>query len=56
MYQFILWFAGAFNQLLSLLDSISFNIAGYDVSYLSLIVAFLLISMVISIFWKGAKV
>ena len=37
------------------LNSVVFNINGVSVSYLSIILSFIFLSMVISIFWKGAK-
>lgn len=44
-----------YQAILNLLNSIAFNINGISVSYLGLMLSFIFLSMVISIFWKGAK-
>lgn len=42
-------------QLLTVLDSMSLAVGGYNVSFLEVIFGFLVIFMVIAVFWKGAR-
>lgn len=37
------------------LSRISFNIAGINISFIDILFGFMLISIVISIFWRGGK-
>lgn len=39
----------------NLLDAVVFTIGGMSVSFSALVFAFLLISIVINVFWKGAR-
>lgn len=55
MYQFILFIRDFFTDLIDLLNSITFNIGNVSVSYGGLIFAFLVVGIVVSVFWKGAK-
>jgi hypothetical protein len=41
--------------LLALLDSCTFDLYGYNVSLLGIIVAFGIIALCCSVFWKGAR-
>lgn len=52
---FIQFFLNMFDQLVSLLSSVYFYIGGYRVSYFWFVVAFLLLSIVVSLFWRGGK-
>ena len=49
----------AFKQLiegyLGLLNNIVFNISGFSVSYGGIVFAVLVVGLVISVFWRGAK-
>lgn len=38
-----------------LIEKIRFNIYGIDISFLWLIIAFIITCIVVSVFWKGAK-
>ena len=42
-------------DILSLLNSIKFRLFGFTVSYLYLVLGFILVTMLVGIFWKGAK-
>lgn len=55
MFEFIKLFAGFIRSIIELFDKHPLSIAGYEVSYFSLIFAFFVIGFVISYFWKGAK-
>ena len=55
MADFFQFFAGMFENLLVVLDSIKLSMFGYEVTYLSIIVVGLMISMVAGVFWKGAR-
>lgn len=46
---------GFINKLVDLLYSVTFELYGYEVSYFSIIFAFIVISMVVGIWWKGAR-
>lgn len=50
------FFVTMFRGLWSVLNSIAFDdFFGYSVSFGAIITALLVVSMVVSIFWKGAK-
>lgn len=55
MTRFFDMFFSFWSKLLGLLDKYKFIIYGYEVSILGLLVAFIIIAFVISLFWKGAK-
>lgn len=55
MTEFAQSFVIMWENLFGLLNSISFDFYGYEVTYLSVILAFFALSMIISVFWKGAK-
>lgn len=55
MTEFAKAFVIMWQNLLGLLNSISFEFYGYEVTYLSVLLAFFVLSMIISVFWKGAK-
>ena len=55
MFEFIAMLSNLWKSIIALFDSHPINIAGYNVSLLSLIFAFLVIGFAISYFWKGAK-
>jgi hypothetical protein len=37
------------------LDALRFDFFGYSVSYVGLLVVFLVVGFVVNVFWKGAK-
>lgn len=55
MFEFFVLIKNFWLSVFALFDKYPLNIAGYKVSYLSLIFAFLVIGFAISYFWKGAK-
>ena len=45
-----------FKQMVSFLESrVVFELYGFEVSYMGILFAFLVICFVISVFWKGAR-
>lgn len=40
---------------LGVLESIVFEVNGIEVNFLSLVVAFLIVGLIVAVFWKGAK-
>lgn len=55
MYDFFVLIANFWQSIINLFDEYKFGIGPYSVSYFSIVFAFLAISLVISVFWKGAK-
>lgn len=55
MFEFLLFIRDFFLDLIGLLNSISFTVNGISVSYGGLLFAFLVVGIVVSVFWKGAK-
>lgn len=55
MTEFFTLFINFFQSMISTVNSHSFDIFGVSVGIFDLIFGFIALSMVISIFWKGAK-
>lgn len=55
MYQFFVLLSDFFKSILNLFNSTSFNIAGINVSYLDIVIALISLSIIVSVFWKGAR-
>lgn len=55
MGQFFLMIADFWKTIIKLFDDRPLLIGDYQVSYFAIIFAFLVISFVVSMFWKGAK-
>lgn len=55
MSHFIDLIVNLWTSLLLLLHGVHFNLYGFDVDLLSVILAFFVIFFVLSLFWKGAK-
>lgn len=55
MQAFFELFIGYCQRWLQLIDSYYMVIYGYRISILSILVAFLITSMIITVYWKGAK-
>lgn len=49
------FFGSMLGELGALLDTVQFNIGGNNVSWLILLLSFVALSIVISVFWKGAR-
>lgn len=55
MTEAIDFFGDCFQQLRDLLHGIVLPVMGYNVSFWQLVIAFIVVSMVITAFWRGAK-
>lgn len=55
MTKFIVSFFNFMTDLLMLLDDLTIELFGYQVSLLSLIFALIVFGFVINVFWRGAK-
>ncbi len=55
MWEFIIWFRDRFYDVTRFMDRIKFNLGGYEVSFLGIMIAFIILGMVIAIFWKGGR-
>lgn len=55
MWQWILFLRDRVVQVTDMLNSFSFEIADISVSLLDLIIGFIIMGIVISVFWKGAR-
>lgn len=55
MTQFFNMLGGFWKDLLQVLDKFSFDINGFSVSLPSVWFAFMVIGLVVTVFWKGAK-
>lgn len=55
MWSFILWIRDSFISLSTMLNAFHFNIAGMSISLLDIMIGFLAMGIVISVFWKGAR-
>ena len=55
MQEFFVSFASWFSSLFDLLGAHTFRIFGFNVTYLSLIVALIITSFAITVFWRGAR-
>ena len=55
MFQFFVLMKNYWQDIIDLFAARPLEIAGYKVSYFSLVFAFLVIGFAVSYFWKGAK-
>lgn len=55
MWSFILWIRDSLVSLSTMLNAFNFNISGMSISLLDIMVGFIAIGIVISVFWKGAR-
>ncbi len=55
MTQALQFFVNAFRQLIGLLNSTTFELYSYDVSLGAVLMVFVALGAIISVFWKGAK-
>lgn len=55
MTAFFKLIVGFICEIVILLDELTFDFFGYDVSYFGLLVVFIIIGFVINVFWKGAR-
>ena len=56
MSRFFDLFVDFVSSILLLLHGVRFDMFGFEVDFLSIILSFFIIGFVISLFWKGAKV
>lgn len=55
MFAFIDLFTDLLRNIILEIDSVSFTVSGYTFSLWNILVGFLLTSMLITVFWKGAR-
>ena len=55
MVDFLIFVKNCFVGISDMLDNVLFSAGGIQVSYLAIVVGAIGLSMVISIFWKGAQ-
>ena len=55
MYDFVVFISKCFSSLITLLSSYTFRLGSYYFSIWHILLGLLLTSMLISIFWKGAR-
>lgn len=55
MTDFVVFFSNMMSSLVSVLDSAKFSLYGFDVSIIGIMVAIIVVGLVISVFWKGAR-
>lgn len=55
MFQFFVMIRNCWQDIIDLFAARPLSIAGYNVSFFSLVFAFLVIGFAVSYFWKGAK-
>lgn len=55
MTQFVTFIASCIAILFNTINSVSFDLFGYSVSLGFILLSMIIISMVVSVFWKGAK-
>lgn len=56
MLEIFTFFTDIWHSLLGLLDSLTINVAGTSFSFLSVLLGFLALNIIISFFWKGGSV
>lgn len=49
-------FADIWYSFCNMLDSLSINVAGTNISFLSILIGFLALNIIISFFWKGGSI
>lgn len=55
MWEFVLWLKNAFNALVNTFNAYHFSFGGIDVTLYEIMLGLLCMSIVISVFWKGAR-
>lgn len=55
MYAFFEWLANAFGSIVSLLNRYIFDFGGIQATLFDILVGMIVISLVIAVFWKGAR-
>lgn len=55
MYEFILFFRDSIVTITDMLSSFYFSFGNINVSIFDLLLAFLALGIIISVFWKGAR-
>ena len=49
-------FANIWYSLVSMLDNLTINISGTNISFMSVLLGFLALNIIISFFWKGGSI
>lgn len=55
MYDFFVWLSNAFGSIISLLNRYSFNFGGIQATIFDILVGMIVLSLVVAVFWKGAR-
>lgn len=56
MWQFILFLRDSIAGITGMLDGVSFNMGGMNVTLFDLIIGFIAMGLVVAVFWKGSRV
>lgn len=55
MYAFFQWLVSAFGSIVSLLNRYSFDFGGIQATLFDILVGIIVLSLVVAVFWKGAR-
>lgn len=55
MTAFLQFFSFMWQRIIFLFDSVKFDMFGYDVSLFGILFVLIIIGLLVSVFWKGAK-
>lgn len=55
MFVFFQWLANSFGSIVSLLNRYSFDFGGIQASLFDIFVGMIVLSLVVAVFWKGAR-
>ena len=55
MWEFIQWLSDRLYVITAYLNTVKFEVAGLQVGYFNLILGFVVLGFIISVFWKGAR-
>ena len=55
MWQFVLWLKSALNLIASVFNAYHFSFGGIDVTLYEIMLGCLCMSIVVAVFWKGAR-
>lgn len=55
MYAFFQWLANSFGSIVSLLNRYSFDFGGFQATLFDILVGMIVLSLVVAVFWKGAR-
>ncbi len=55
MFDFIVLISNFFSNIIDVLKTAVFNLGGVTVSLVDIIIGFVVLSIIITVFWKGAR-